>query len=564
MRAEALLGTRMNARDVAVAVRALAWFVGGAFIAMAVIGVMRRYSPVPTYDIWAAVRFYARLAQGDYGVWWIQHLEHRIVLPKILYWIDWRLFGAREISLLVENFLLLGTLGAVLWFVARKLIGADAPATTMDLLAMLLAVFCFSWMQEENLVRGFQVAFVLAYLVPLLAFVALAKSAEWSRRDPVRGRRWFVGSVVAGVAALGTMANGVLVLPLLAASGIALRQPGRRVAIVVATAVVAISAFSIGYVTPAHHRQPLEGMIHNGRDVSLFLLRLLGSPIHGVVDNPIAAELAGALVIAAAMTSAIRWWRGKARPPLQLALIVFLAYAILSAAAAAGGRAHFGLDYAFSSRYRTTALLTWAALAVSILSQSRGNRFAHRLFTLFALISAVAFVPSQLAAFDGDATALRHHEAIAALALELGARDIDATHWIFPNERVFERAEEARAQRVSIFSNPLYAGLRETIGLPATTLGLRGCNGFIESIAPLDSQSEVARIRGWAFEDATGRTPPRVYIVGADGIIVGVAVTGASRPDVAAAVHPAAGDSGFDGYQMRPAPGKLQLQCAAQ
>ncbi len=68
--------------------------VAAAFIvALAVVGAVHCYSPVPYWDEWdGSLNFFMKVAHGDWSAWLIQPLEHRMRLTRIFFWLDRRLF----------------------------------------------------------------------------------------------------------------------------------------------------------------------------------------------------------------------------------------------------------------------------------------------------------------------------------------------------------------------------------------------------------------------------------------------------------------------------------------
>jgi hypothetical protein len=55
-----------------------------AFVVLAMIGGIVSYTPVPTWDMWDGyIAFYSGVTNGDYGWWWAQHNEHRLVFSKV-------------------------------------------------------------------------------------------------------------------------------------------------------------------------------------------------------------------------------------------------------------------------------------------------------------------------------------------------------------------------------------------------------------------------------------------------------------------------------------------------
>ena len=71
---------------------------------IAIFGGAYLYSPIPYWDMWGGyLDFFLRVNNGDYGVWWSQHNEHRIILSRLLFWLDLKWFGGVSIFLIVFN-----------------------------------------------------------------------------------------------------------------------------------------------------------------------------------------------------------------------------------------------------------------------------------------------------------------------------------------------------------------------------------------------------------------------------------------------------------------------------
>src|SRR5262245_64250723 len=78
-----------------------------SFVGLAIIGAIRVYSPVPLSDMWnGSVDFFRRVNDGDMAAWWAAHNEHRIVLARILFWMDLALFSGTAWLLIVAHYLL--------------------------------------------------------------------------------------------------------------------------------------------------------------------------------------------------------------------------------------------------------------------------------------------------------------------------------------------------------------------------------------------------------------------------------------------------------------------------
>ena len=137
---------------------------------------------------------------------------------------------------------------------------------------------------------------------------------------------------------------------------------------------------------------------------------------------------------------------------------------------------------------------------------------------------------------------------IAALALDLGVNDKEAIRKIFPDDRIYAAASEAKRLHLSIFELPVFRNAKRYLGEQAERLPLHGCQGHIDTIVLVNGVDNVSRVEGWAFDETTERVPQEVFFVDSNDKVVGVGLTGFPRADVAQAVNPKASLSGFDAY----------------
>ena len=109
---------------------------------------------------------------SSWGWLWSQHNEHRLLVIRLLLLLDLRLFGGRNISLLVELYLLQATVWACLVFGIARF---TAFSRSLKLTLQGVFGFClFHPNQAENLTWPFQVSFILAFALATLAFLAIA------------------------------------------------------------------------------------------------------------------------------------------------------------------------------------------------------------------------------------------------------------------------------------------------------------------------------------------------------------------------------------------------------
>lgn len=520
--------------------------VAGLMMGLAALGMWKNYTAVPLWDMWdGTVGFVVRVLEGDHGAWWAQHNEHRIVLARMLFWLDYKWFGDAGVFLLVVNYLcVLGAAWVLHAFLRRLDVSGRHGAWERLTFSLFLTGWLFAWMQEGNLVVGFQAQFFLAFLLPLAAFFWLARALESGRPGE------FTLACLFGVASVGAMANGVLVVPLMLVLALLSRSRWSwRIALLVA-ALALPAVYFHDYVRPSYHGSALDELKHNPAGVIQFALVYLGAPFHHLIGDTYFEEglpsFFGFVLVAGAVAFFVKALRTRPTSPYLLGLLLFIAYVVGSALATGGGRLQAGLDQALTSRYSTPALMAWAAFwVVAYQSSDLARYFGLRIATAMSLLMVlhqfdVLKMPVQSAA-DRE---------LAALALELGVRDEGAILNVYPFvDSALTIAGKARELRVSVFDRYPFRGLRDELGRKLVlTAAHEACVGSLDHARSIAGAPQFLKIEGWMFQSSQRQTPRVIRFVFADGTLAGVALTGSPRPDVAQNVHAKAAWSGFRGY----------------
>lgn len=537
-------------RDVVAVRPAVARAAARAF-AVAMVGLAfsagwRQFSPIPFWDMWGGVGFYLAVDQLGPMDWWAQHNEHRIVLGRLLFLMDFGLFRGLGVSLVVANFLFAAALAALFWRLA-----ATAAATgdhDRHVAGPLLVGFLFLWTQRENLMWSFQGVFFLAQLLPLMALVLLAGSSG--------SRTRFAAACVVGALAAGSLANGVLALPAMTLWALLQRQSRRRVAVLAILSVAMLACYFHGYHAPVGHTNVRNVLSARAPQLLQYLCHYLGSPFYylfgeGEFGREVAA-FAGLLFLVLTAASLRSWRRGT---PTQALLGCYLAYLLAGAVGTAAGRLDFGIGQAVSLRYTTPALAAWAALAV--IGLSTPARPPWRLAGGVAIVLAAAALGYQVSTRARPFDEIWQRE-VAVLGLELGARDDAQVRRIYPApDDVYRVADKASAANLAVFALPRLRDLREQLGTAAPVDPPPGgaCVGHLDAIAGLPGSPRIARVDGWLFDPAQRRVPSWIRLE-SGGRIVGFAVPGAARADVAATVDDKAARAGFAGYLLGDADGQ--------
>ena len=541
--------SELRANALRLAAPCISLVIAVAVVLLAIYGVARHFTTVPSWDMWdGGVRFF--LNSGDPAAWWKPHNEHRIVLAKALFWLDYRLWGGTGAPLVALNYAMLGVF-ALTWLALLRSSPGLHPLRRAFFGAALVA-WSFQWMQCGNLILPFQVQFFLAYLVPLLSFLAIGASAD-RRSDAL-----FLASVIGGVLSLGTMANGVLVLPMLAVMAALLGYSRMRVVCLTALSCCAwalyfwkIKAGGAITGTPAVIRT-----LDQAWSLAGYVFLFLGSPIYHLAGG---GSVGTALGIAAGVVAcAITIWLARplltsrnAARGIDTAIVAFAVYVIASAAATAYGRHdRFGLEQAATFRYTTPAVMLWAALLCGSLRSHHAAALRQGRMAIVLVLAVECIVLNR----QWDAVRWPNGNAfesrVGGLALGLGAHDDEAIAPLHPRpEQLNDVATAARQAGVSIFRYPPFNVLAEIDGNMITRTDVLPCKGNIDRIEERQSDDRFTRIDGWVIPPCSEH-PAWGRIVDSDGRVVGAVVCGRVRTDVEAVYGEKGRHAGFSGYML--------------
>lgn len=515
---------------------------------MAIVGGFRHFSAVPYWDMWGGtVQFYFNVMDGDSSVWWAQHNEHRPVLARLLFWIDFYFFDGLGIFLIVANYLLAALAALVFWLFLRDLQQEQAATEREIATGLLITAWLFLWCQSENFTWGFQSQFFMAQLLPLAALLWLARSID---KTPLS----FALACLLGVLSAGAMANGVLALPLMLCCALLLRQSAQRCAILLGLSALVLGAYFYDYHAQESHGHLSVALQEMPADLWTYILRYLGSCFYYLYeqgnDGKLAAERSGLFLIIGSVLLGLYQLFSQKKSPAMLALLFFILYIGGTAVGTAGGRVIFGLDQAFSSRYTTPSLMAFAALLVAadpLLCRLKGKVWTAILLLLsitlcthmFKLqVSALEVVDDQLAKRD-----------MAGLAIALHIQDSVMIGNIYPDSAyVQDLVKKAVAGRYTIFARTPYLDLVDQFDKPWTIQNGIKCMGALDRIEAIDGDTNHIRVFGWLFNEEQDRTPRLIRFIDPSGKVAGFARTGIPRPDVAKVIDRRASYSGFGGY----------------
>jgi hypothetical protein len=324
--------------------------------------------------------------------------------------------------------------------------------------------------------------------------------------------------------------------------------------------IFGVWVYFYGYIAPSGHGSLGGAVRDNLGGLFQYVLAYVGGPFsylagRGAMGLMLAKVAGGILILASALFA----WRALKNPKqsaFELAMLFFVMYVGGTALATAGGRLIFGVDQALSSRYMTPALMSWAALLVLLAPLILVRAPKVLPWVLFALL--VVMLPQQLQALESKREIV-YERSVSALAIELGIKDQAQINNIFPNaDWALSIAKVPVARNLSIFGLPPLSDLWMRLGQQSERKDnpVNQCSGHLDEIQEVPEDPRFVRVRGWIFDPSSLHQPDFLRMIDTDGKIVGFAVSGQSRPDVALALGERAKNSGFKGYLLSEKQGR--------
>lgn len=327
---------------------ALALWIVGSTINIARDG----WVPIPTVDDWD--RWMAYL-QDHYTLKWLfeQHYDHRLVAPKLLFVIDHLLFHARGWFLLLCSFSFQALTGLMLWYLA----GVAVPQTPKErwIQAAVLTSCLFSGQQWINFVMPFQVQFIMVYCAAAAALFALWKNSP-------------VASIFLAALATCSMANGILIWPVMLLAAVWLRTPRRWVLAIAASGLlIGVAYFYNWHKTPTYTDLTTFERL---RRAVIFSLTHIGSPL-APLATPYArlrdfAAVPGVILAIGLLIALVMLWRRREHfNSARATLIFYCVFIVATSASIAYGRSTGSLTEAFEWRYLTPSYILWATMLLA-------------------------------------------------------------------------------------------------------------------------------------------------------------------------------------------------------
>jgi hypothetical protein len=383
-------------------------FCGGVVAAVLfVCFALRDHFSVPYIDDWS---FLASLQDRPFtkGLWQL-HNEHIIVIPRLVLWLGFWIWGWPEYATLIAALLSHATILAVFVVIAYR--GRDRDEARLLIGSLLVLVFLTYELQGAVFPGALLFPLVAAFST--LAMALLSKGA--ASVDQASRSRWVRASAVMSALAMLCLTNGLVVPFVLSGMAWLVRLRRRDViGFLVLGAASIMFRYRLGGT-------PSTAFLASPAAIVRFGFALLAGPIASV--SPKLAVVIGGVFVG---TAVWMFWRiYRERSDTLLAGIV--GFVLASAAVAAIARAQFDLSVAAESRYADLAAIGWASLLLLAFRPGSAWRPSGKLAVATLTTLTIAALPLQV--FVGRVWAAKaDHLDVASLVLTVGVHDDD---WIW-------------------------------------------------------------------------------------------------------------------------------------
>lgn len=515
-------------------------------IPMALVGAILSYESVPYWDMWdGTIEFLIKISNREYFAWWEQHNEHRIILSKLLFYVDERYFGGAYIFLVVVNFFLVVTASVTFYLMYRRLVALSAPSDFCMIIVYFICMgLLFSWVQKENFTWGFQSQFFLVFTLPLL-------SLQFATYHINSGhRRYFFISLLLATLSTVAMANGVLTLPILLFYYLIMSRDIYSMMLIITTSALTILIYFWEFSFNPGHGNFMNGLVEDPLVLMKFTFAYMGSVFfHLFGQNIEIAILSGIFICMLFFYSGIKEVLARDKVPEIIALNCFILYVLISAFVTAGGRYVFGDGAAVASRYSTPSIMAFSALALSITYKLENVSFSYKKywvgFLLFISITAFGY---QLNIFRTDNSEHAKRQ-LAALALELNIKHEDVLKILYPSsDRVLELARIANEKNISYYKRVPFNGLSEKIGQTYVSNVTKPCSGQIVKIVELELERLSYFLQARLSDYISINYPDVITITNQENEIIGFALKRDSKKNTNSSGEEVLFDISYHGY----------------
>jgi hypothetical protein len=475
--------------------------------------IVRYYTPLPTWDYWRTAAFLKSYQALDFRILWVQHNEHRIVFPEIVFAADDLFLRGRQVLPLAISFLsYFGCWLLLVWTFARD---AFVPSNVRTI-GILLAGIIIGWQGSAAvLAQTFLLEWTLLQFAVLLALTFLARLGETKAKSDL------IAVIACAVVATYTSANGLMLWPVLLVLALVLSIGKREFVLLAVAAAVSTSIYFVGYTFTG--TLSIGNLFRHPLYLLGFLAAYLSMPFGAIKMTAfgIGVGLVSAASVAGLAIAAFRNRLSSSRP--AIVLFGWYLFMVLTALLTAAGRmdpSEPTFSAAKAARYVTGPLVTWGVFILLWfwLPARLRWRFAPPYALTFIigvlLLIGLAKFRWWLHGVDQE----RAKEQMAALAIELGVQDANVELGVFPDPAALDAwSQGLRASHLSVF----YQSRSKWLGRAAVNYAPSHDSvvpGEITYTFPLLDSVEVA---GWIDDSQLRQSTGWLLLANETGRIVG-------------------------------------------
>lgn len=509
------------------------------------------HTAVWQWDEWEELTELIKFKAGELSLWrffWEMHNEHRVAMSRALMLLDTEFFGGMQILPRVATVVVWLGVFAVFAapFLKRKSM-LPTPARLFGLGAMLIVFFTSQ--HHENFFRGFNAQVMLVVALPIfsLLLIRIAEEARLTERL-LLSRSAFFGALLAGVAGVYSMANGLVAWPVIVAYAFFLKTPRTRMAVIGIVMILSFASYLYGF--KGSHAPPTElGPVKWLFSVAMYFFALIGGPFaswHGILASiSVGVVVSGILAFFSLRLLVVR----PDRFDSSWLLLSTCAIAVLTCAIVSYGRIGFGIGQALSPRYMAYLAPLYGSLLIiglerlSVSSdQDSGVRaaiFAAESIAMAALSGLIVVLAFNQEAMRDWTRAEHYRYESAGAALLAGVPDIESLGRVHPGKVAVDLPlhDYLRTKRLSVFgdkdaywwSQMVRTQLDRNLDVARLPLATDGewCEGAATSVSPTGAPTPGdagvwTRLEGWVADRETGRQADLVVVTDQHDRLAGI------------------------------------------
>ena len=451
---------------------------------------VRYYNPLPIWDYWNIVQHLPQYRAFDFRVLWVQHNEHRIVLPEIVFAVDMLLLHGRQVLPLVVSFICYFST----WLLMSSTIFPDRSLSrTIRYSAILLGGIIIGW---QGSVMALGIPFLLNWTLTQFAVVlALGLLAAFMRNSRII---YLAGTVICGTVATYSSANGLLIWPVILIAGLVSSIRRRHIVVIAIAGIANISLYFVGY--RVSHELDISNLVSHPIYLVGFLSAYVSMPFGALrADNfAVWVGLANFVLFFYLLAVSARARLLTSTP--AIVLFGYFVFTLLTALLTAAGRMNpsdMTFTAAKASRYLTIPLANWGALLFALIWLS-GRRNWRIVSPKSIILTSAVFL---FVSFPKFAPWLYGNDLVfaqqqwATLSVESGLFDPAIARFLYPDPPFIKAfLQQLRDDHLSIF----YKGYSLSLGRPFASRfpppSAQGRLGALTETFPVSGGLEIV---GW-------------------------------------------------------------------